>query len=166
MSSGHARTFSDPWIAQRYPSKYQVPHGVEPSGCYLYGPRAGWNQGSLDRHVLDIAFSFEFHARRVLAGVAFRGVFHDDDVLVWDYAPIRHLDQWLDVGEPGPWVRRRLDEALAIFKHALDQGLRVYQYDRPGYDEVTSSFKNVVCYRNRDVPMPDGLPGVIVHPAA
>jgi len=58
--------------------------------------------------------------------------------------PALHATELLSVFRPSREARARLDESIALLQRVLDDGVRYYQAARPGYDEVTSHYQDLV----------------------
>ncbi len=162
----------DPWIKSVYPRRFHGEHGEEPSNYvrsehrykYTYGEQLTGEQ--LDELVVDAAFDLEFRARRVFASHQFRGILQGKNTLVWDAQSGTAIEKLLSDHQPGPEARRHLDRALAWWATALDHGMGVYEWDRPGYDDVTNTFRGLLRFARAEVaidPRKHGVEQVVVE---
>jgi hypothetical protein len=58
--------------------------------------------------------------------------------------PALHATELLSAFRPSREARARLDESIALLQRVLDDGVRYYQAARPGYDEVTAHYQDLV----------------------
>lgn len=134
----------DAWIAGRYPQRFVGEHRDEPTirsdhwGPFLRGEPTTPEQR--DELVIDCAFALEFRARRLFAGAQFKGILQGATSVVWSRSAAGDLKRLLAAHEPGPAARACLDRALGWWRAAIDRGMRIFEWDRPGYDEVTEAF--------------------------
>lgn len=135
----------DPWIATLYPRRYRG-RGGDNVPVYVSEHWRRQFRGEdltpdeLDALVVDIAFALELRARRVLSGHQFRGILRGTKTLVWDRDCAVTFKKILSIHRPRAVARPHLDRALAWWSAALGAGMRVFEWDRPGYDEVTAAF--------------------------
>lgn len=161
------RTVRDPWIADLYPADFAGPHEDEPR---LHHRRQGSYRGpgslspaACDDLVIEHAFQLEFRARRMFAGAQFRGILRGDTSIVWAASPAHQLRTLLADHTPGPAAREHLDRALSWWLAALAAGMRVFEWDRPGYDEVTQEFRGLDALATRILPIDPRAHGVEVR---
>lgn len=157
----------DGWIAGRYPQRFVGEHRDEPMvrsehwGPFLRGEPTTPEQR--DELVIESAFQLEFRARRMFAGAQFKGILQGQTSLVWGRSAGVEIERLLRAHEPGPAARVCLDRALAWWRAAMAQGLRIFEWDRPGYDEVTEAFQGLTKFAREEVPASPAAHGVEVQ---
>lgn len=161
----HVR-YVDGWIAGRYPQKYVVEHRDEPT--YHIEPWDRFNRGEpltpeqRDALVIEAAFGLEFRAHRLFAGAQFKGILQGATSVVWCRSAGVEIAQLLRAHQPGPEARVCLDRALGWWRAALDHGMRIFEWDRPGYDEVTDAFTSLPVFAREEVRVSPAAHGVEV----
>jgi hypothetical protein len=161
----HVR-YVDGWIAGRYPERYVGEHRDEPP--YHIEPWDRFNRGEpltpeqRDALVIEAAFGLEFRARRLFAGAQFKGILQGTASLVWCRSAGVEIAQLLRAHQPGPEARACLDRALGWWRAALDHGMRIFEWDRPGYDEVTDAFTSLPIFAREEVRVSPVAHGVEV----
>jgi hypothetical protein len=101
----------------------------------------------LARAQISGAYHVEFLARSVMAGQQFTGVqTHKRHVLVDQSSTAWDLRQIWDAGPRTLEVQAFVDRAVGCLRQVFAQGVVVLEWDKPGYDDVTRSFKELLVY--------------------
>lgn len=159
--------YIDGWIVGRYPQRYVREYndeaGPKDERWYPFLRGEPTTAAVRDALVIDGAFQLEFRARRMFAGAQFKGILEGRLSLVWARDPAIELRQLLDAHEPGPEARACLDRALGWWRTALARGMRIFEWDRPGYDEVTTAFQDLASLAREVVSVDPAAHGVEIE---
>jgi hypothetical protein len=172
MGDAHRGETHDRWVAELYPPRYHAIHGDEPGRALEGEPWVRLERGETlseadtDALLLDVAFTLEQTARRVFADRQFKGVMQGRGTLVWDRRSAARIGRALRRRSPSPAVREHLDRALAWWQTALDAGLQIYEWDRPGYDRITDAFADLASFAKERPTIDPEAHGVEVVPVA
>ena len=101
----------------------------------------------LARAQISAAWHLEGLARAVFQGEQFTGVqTHKRRVLVDQSSTAWDIRQIWDAGPRSPEVQAFVDRAVGCWRQVCAQGVAVLEWDRPGYDDVTRSFDELLAY--------------------
>ena len=129
-------------------------------------PPDGSDPASARRQSQRIAAAhIEGLARSVLAGVQPTGEQTDPRrVLVDQAATAQMVAAIWQAAPPAPAEQAIIDQALGCLRQCFDQGVVILEWDRPGYEDVTAAFQELMIFATHPSATPLGLPWVEASP--
>jgi hypothetical protein len=73
-----------------------------------------------------------------------KGQLTGDNAVLGEAWPAGYAMDFLRTERPGPALRARFDEAIALLERVIAAGARYYEYDRPAYDDVTEPYIQLI----------------------
>lgn len=99
------------------------------------------------RAQISAAYQLERIARSFMRGEQCTGILGDKRLRIVDHASTpRDMCRLWDVQPRTPEVQALVDRAVGCWRQCVERGVTVFEYDRPGYDEVTRSFQPLLRY--------------------
>ncbi len=99
------------------------------------------------RSQVSAAYHLERNARAFMAGQQRTGMLGNKRQRIVGSAVMAiHTREIWDVQPRSPEVQALVDRAVGCWRQCVERGIQVFEYDRPGYDEVTTFFVPLLAY--------------------
>jgi hypothetical protein len=99
------------------------------------------------RSQISAAYHLERISRAFMSGHQVTGLLGDKRRRIVDSsATASYTRQLWNVQPRSPVVQALVDRAVGCWRQCVERDIQVFEYDRPGYDEVTKSFTPLLDY--------------------
>jgi len=110
---------------------------------------------AIARGQISAAYAVEGLAREFMAGRQFTGILLTRRHAVVDNASrARDVRALWSAGAPGTEAQAFIDRAAGCLRQAFDATMHVYQWDRPGYDDITGEFRDLLQFASEGAGTP------------